>query len=177
MTSRNAGRRQVRSTDARIAGLEVVDRYTLRIRLNQPDYNFGYLLAMPATGAHAREVIEAYEDSNAHPVGTGPYVLKKWVRGSKITLEANPDYPHQAWNFQPSSEVYDKQLIAEMKGKTIPQIGVIEIQWLLPERYVRQAVCRCRQASGLTRAQYPVRPNVLSDGDRCRVATWGPPTA
>jgi ABC-type transport system substrate-binding protein len=66
--------------------------YTLRVRLKETDYNFGYVLAMVATSAQAREVVEAYEDTNAHPVGTGPYVLKKWVRGSKIILEANPDY-------------------------------------------------------------------------------------
>jgi ABC-type transport system substrate-binding protein len=113
--------------DAKVAGLEVLDNYTLRIRLNDTDFNFGYFLAMPATAAQAREVVEAYDDSNAHPIGTGPYVLKKWVRGSKIILEANPDYRDVVWDFQPSSDSYDKKLIAEMKGKKIPQIGVIDI--------------------------------------------------
>ena len=113
--------------DAKVAGLEVLDNYTLRIRLNDTDYNFGYFLAMPATAAQAHEVVEAYEDSNAHPVGTGPYVLKKWVRGSKIILEANPEYRDVVWDFQPGSDPYDKKLVAEMKGKKIPQIGVIDI--------------------------------------------------
>jgi ABC-type transport system substrate-binding protein len=113
--------------DAKVAGLEVLDNYTLRIRLNDTDYNFGYYLAMPATAAQAQEVVETYEDSNAHPVGTGPYVLKKWVRGSKIILEANPDYRDVVWDFQPGSDPYDKKLVAEMKGKKIPQIGVIDI--------------------------------------------------
>jgi ABC-type transport system substrate-binding protein len=113
--------------DAKVAGLELLDNYTLRIRLNDTDYNFGYLLAMPATAAQAREVVEAYDDTNAHPVGTGPYVLKKWVRGSKIALEANPDYRDVIWDYQPGSDPYDKKLVAEMKGKKIPQIGAVEI--------------------------------------------------
>jgi ABC-type transport system substrate-binding protein len=113
--------------DAKVPGLEVVDRYTLRIRLREADYNLGYFLAMPATSAQAREVVEAYEDSNAHPVGTGPYVLKRWVRGSKIILEANPDYRDVTWDFQPSSDPVDRQLAAEMKGKKMPQIGVVDI--------------------------------------------------
>ena len=112
--------------DAKVTGLEVVDSHTLRIRLVDTDYNFGYILAMPATSAQAREVVEGYDDSNSHPVGTGPYVMKKWVRGSKITLEAYSNYRPVAWDFQPSSDPYDKKLIAEMKGKRIPQIGVIE---------------------------------------------------
>ena len=113
--------------DAPVSGLELVDSHTLRLRLNVNDYNFGYLLAMPATAAQAREVVEAYDDTNSHPVGTGPYVLKKWVRGSKIILEANPSYRTVTWDFQPGSDPYDKKLVAEMKGKKIPQIGVIDI--------------------------------------------------
>src|SRR6185436_15846200 len=42
-------------------------------------------------------------------------------------LEANPDYRETAWDFQPSGDAYDKQLIAEMKGKRMPQIGVVDI--------------------------------------------------
>ena len=71
--------------DAKVAGLEVVDRHTLRIRLTRTDYNFTYILAMPAMSIAAREVIDAYgEDTNAHPVGTGPYMLTRWARASKI---------------------------------------------------------------------------------------------
>src|SRR6202790_5912174 len=69
--------------DARIAGLEVVDRYTLRIRLTRTDYNFSYILAMPAMSIVARGVIDAYgDDSSAPPVGTGPYMLTRWARAS-----------------------------------------------------------------------------------------------
>ena len=40
--------------DAPIAGLEVVDRYTLRIRLNAPDLRFPYVLAVPNIAAQSR---------------------------------------------------------------------------------------------------------------------------
>jgi ABC-type transport system substrate-binding protein len=114
--------------DAKLPGLEIVDRYTLRIRLTETDYNFAHILAMPTFGAVAREVIEAYaEDTNAHPVGTGPYLLKKWVRSSKLLLEANPHYRGFTWNFQPGLEAGDQALVAAMKGKRMPQIGSIEV--------------------------------------------------
>ena len=35
--------------DAQVAGLESPDPYTLRIKLSETDYNFGYVLAMIAT--------------------------------------------------------------------------------------------------------------------------------
>ena len=61
--------------DAPIEGLAAIDRYTIRIKLNEPDYIlFGYLCSSPMA-AVAREVIERYGDGNGwtmdHPVGTG----------------------------------------------------------------------------------------------------------
>lgn len=113
--------------DAPVAGLTTPDRYTLKIILTAPDYNFPYHLAMPTFGAVAREVIEYYDsDTNSHPVGTGPYRLGKWVRASFIELIANPDYRGIDWNFS-AQEAGDEALVAEMKGKLLPTIGRIEI--------------------------------------------------
>jgi ABC-type transport system substrate-binding protein len=121
--------------DAPVRGLEVVDRYTLRIRLNATDYNFSYILAMPALSAVAREVIEAYpEDTNAHPIGTGPYILTSWLRKSKMVLEANPDYREVIWNFKGSDDPRDKAAVAAMTGKRIPQIGRVEINVIAEEQ-------------------------------------------
>src|SRR5437016_7847495 len=81
--------------DAKISGLEAIDRYTLRIRLKETDYNLPYVLAHEPTSAVAREVIEKYADEGgramANPVGTGPYVLKQWIRSSKIVLERSEE--------------------------------------------------------------------------------------
>lgn len=121
--------------DKAIAGLEAVDRHTLRIRLNAPDQTFGYLLAHATTGAVAREVIEAYgNDTGRHPVGTGPYVLKNYVPRSKVILEANPDYRGYIWDFKSSGEAWDAQVIADMKGKKMPQIGRVEVSIIEEEQ-------------------------------------------
>ena len=115
--------------DAKVAGLEVLDRYTLRFRLTATDYSFPYIVAHVPMGAVAREVVQAYagEELMAHPVGTGPYILKSWTRRSRIVLEANPDYRGFVWDFQPSDEAWDQALIADMKGKQMPQVGRVEI--------------------------------------------------
>ena len=121
--------------DAKVPGLEVVDRHTLRIHLTEPDYNFAYILAMPSMSAVAREVVEAYpDDTNAHPVGTGPYVLKSWTRKARMVLEANPDYREVVWDFAGSDDPRDKAAVAAMKGRRIPQIGRIEISVIEEEQ-------------------------------------------
>jgi len=121
--------------DAKVPGLEVVDRYTLRIRLTRTDYNFTYILAMPAMSIVAREVVDGYaEDTNAHPVGSGPYMLTRWVRGSKISLEANPSYHGFVWSFQAGTDPRDKEIVTAMKGRKMPIIGRIEISVIEEEQ-------------------------------------------
>ena len=114
--------------DKKIQGFEIPDSHTLRIRLKDPDYSFSQIMAFAETSAVAREVIETYgEESNFHPVGTGPYMLGKYVRSSKIFLKANPDYRKETWDFKPGSDPRDKDIVARMKGKQIPAIGNVEI--------------------------------------------------
>jgi len=113
---------------ARVAGLETPDRYTLRITLTHSDYTFLQVFALPALSAVAREVVEAYPNEvAAHPVGTGPYVLKQWVRASKIVLEANPGFRGFTWDFEPGDDPVDKTIAARMRGLKMPQVGTIEI--------------------------------------------------
>jgi ABC-type transport system substrate-binding protein len=113
--------------DAKVEGLETPDRYTLRIRLKTTDYNFAHLLAFSLSGAVAREAIEAYGDETAaHPVGTGPFLLKSYTRSSKIVLEANPLYRGKTWDFTPHDDV-GRRIAERMKGKRLPQIERVEV--------------------------------------------------
>ncbi|HVF65827.1 MAG TPA: ABC transporter substrate-binding protein [Casimicrobiaceae bacterium] len=115
--------------DAEIEGLKALDKYTLQLKLVEPDYVLVGYMSHSAMSAVAREVIEAHGDQSgwamANPVGTGPFRLKEWRRGQKITLEANPGY--RVEYFPTSGESSDAAMIARMKGKRLPQIGRIDI--------------------------------------------------
>jgi len=115
--------------DATIEGLQALNRYTLRLKLKEPDYiMLGYMTQSPMA-AVAREVIEAYGDASgwamSNPVGTGPYRLKSWRRGAQIVLEANPNYRDET--FPVSDDPADRELEAKMRGKKLPIVGRIEI--------------------------------------------------
>ena len=113
--------------DAPIEGIEVVDRYTLRIRLTQPDFTFIYVLATPPSSAMAREVVERYgSDIGAHPVGTGPFRLAEWKRASKIVLEANPGFRTLRYEAAPGDDAQSKAIYAQNRGKLLPLVGRIE---------------------------------------------------
>ncbi|HSC22266.1 MAG TPA: ABC transporter substrate-binding protein [Casimicrobiaceae bacterium] len=115
--------------DAPIEGLAALDRYTIRVQLEEPDYIlFGYLCAS-AMAAVAREVIERYADANGwvmdHPVGTGPFMLKSWRRGQQIVLEANPGFRDE--RFPQPSDADDRTHFAALVGKPLPLVERVEI--------------------------------------------------
>lgn len=119
--------------DQPIEGLRAIDRYTLQLRLTEP--NYPVIHDNLIRGAVAREVVEAAGgDIRARPVGTGPYRLREWKQGSRIILEANPGY--RAIRFPESSDPARAALVRSMKGKTLPQVGVVEIS-LIEEDAVR----------------------------------------
>jgi ABC-type transport system substrate-binding protein len=151
--------------DAAVPGLQVIDRYTLRIRLNKPDYNFLYVAAYTGLGAVAREVIEAYgNQSGQHPVGTGAYMLQQYIPHSKIVLAANPDYRGFTWDFQ-SAEQSDDALVREMHGKEMPQIGRVDIS-IIEEEQARWLAFQDRQLD-LDFLPQVAAPKVM-DGDKLK---------
>ena len=169
--------------DRPIAGLESPDKYTLVIRLLAPDYNLSYILAMSATVAVAREVVEFYGSAfGEHPVGTGPFRLKEWRRSSKIVLEANPDYREDYFHTAGSDDPRDQAIIEHLKGKRLPLVGRVEIspieeeqpRWLaflnneydylrpIPTPFIDVAMPGGKLAPNLAKAGMTTRPDEIA---------------
>jgi len=111
--------------DAPVDGLRALDRYTLQVKLVEPNYPiirdlFGFV------GAVAREVVEAAGgDIRTRAVGTGPFRLREWKRGSRIVLDANPAY--RRVHFPESGDPAQAALVRSMQRKVLPQIAVVEV--------------------------------------------------
>jgi ABC-type transport system substrate-binding protein len=113
-----------------IPGLQAIDRYTLRIRLNEPDNNFLFYMAMPAASVVAREVIEAYPgQAGNHPVGTGPFVIGDWKHSDRIVLLKNPVSSavfHSSLGEQ--NDAGDKLLAAALEGQRLPRVDRVDVK-------------------------------------------------
>jgi len=82
-----------------LAAIEAVDELTVRFTLCEPDVAFPAKVAFSALGIHPSEHLEATGGAPIdNPIGTGPYRLEAWERGSQIVLTANEDY----WGEPPS---------------------------------------------------------------------------
>ncbi len=86
-----------------IERIDTPDRHTVVLRLKEP---FAPLLGLLATGSGSNPMVlpkHVFGDgqdlkrhpANQRPVGSGPYKIKQWARGSHIELERNPNY-HRA---------------------------------------------------------------------------------
>ena len=158
--------------DAPIEGLKVLDRYTFQVKLRQPQFVFIYNFAdCRITCAVAREVAEHYgEDFGAHPVGTGPFRLAFWKRGSKMVFERSPSFREEYFDEQATDE-RGREILAKFKGRRLPMIDRVEVsiieetqpRWLsflngemdliflVPEEFAYQAFPNNKVAANLAR--------------------------
>ncbi len=116
--------------DTPVEGLQVLDRYRFQIKLAQPAPRFLYVLASPAlAGAQAREVVEQdFKTIGERPVGTGPFRLAAWTRGTRIVLERNPVHRHNRYDFQPNADDPQGQALAKkFSGRSLPMLDRVEL--------------------------------------------------
>ena len=78
-----------------LAKLEAVDASTVKFTLCNPDVALPSKVAFSALQILPSEYLEktgGKGDLVEKPIGTGPYKLSKWEKGSQIVLERNDDY-------------------------------------------------------------------------------------
>lgn len=115
-----------------VSGIKVISPYKVSITLKTPEAYWLNIMAMPFTTAmEDRKVVGGYMKKygknvavglnaiNKHPIGTGPYMLKKWIQGKEVILMKNPHYhlikgqPYASQikvTIGPSSQTQDLQL-------------------------------------------------------------------
>jgi ABC-type transport system substrate-binding protein len=88
------GAREFREGRARrVAGLTAVDRYTVRVVVDEAPVPFVSLLAIGHAKIVPREIVEREGEAfGRHPVGTGPFRFVRWERGREIVLAANREH-------------------------------------------------------------------------------------
>ncbi|MBX6320475.1 MAG: ABC transporter substrate-binding protein [Rhodospirillaceae bacterium] len=114
-----------------ITSYEAVDDHTVRMRLDEPFTPMLNNLAMFSGSILPRALVEKDpEGFFAHPVGSGPFVLKEWRKGEAIVLAKNPHY------WQPGKPAIDGaeiQVIGEDNSRVLKlQAGELDAAIAIP---------------------------------------------
>lgn len=80
-------------TSGGVSGIQVLDDYTLQIRLIYPFAGFLNILTTPGCYVYPKEAFEKYSfDMRTKCVGTGPFRVKSIHEKEAVFLERNPNY-------------------------------------------------------------------------------------
>jgi len=99
--------------------VEAVDTYTVKFTLNKKYAPFLATLAMGVFAIVSPTYVKAHNGTQTtdrlglNPVGTGPYMMKEWVKDSTITLERNPNY----WGAAPVEDEIIFKVITEQASR------------------------------------------------------------
>ena len=83
-----------------VEGFRALDRRTFQIQLENADLAFIQQLTYPTMAPIPREeVLRQGARFWLRPTGTGPFLIKQWMRGKRFCLERNPHYflPNQPY--------------------------------------------------------------------------------
>lgn len=77
-----------------IQEVEVIDPHTVKVNLSRVDGAFLDNIAMFAAAIEPKKVVEEVGDKtfSEHPIGSGPFEVKEYVRGQRTVLQPNPHY-------------------------------------------------------------------------------------
>ena len=99
-----------------IASVETPDAYTVVVNLNFPDFELaqGYFGAAQQLGIVSKAYFDELgeDETNAQPVGTGPYVLESASAGSEIRFTLRDDIEGH-WRIQPEFETIVFRVVPE----------------------------------------------------------------
>jgi peptide/nickel transport system substrate-binding protein len=97
-----------------IASVDVVDPYRVAFNLTKPSpVLFSLLGERPGFMVSPTAWQKLGKDFGEHPVGTGAFILKEWVRGTQVTLERNPNY------WEKGLPYLDRIVIRDLAGSVI----------------------------------------------------------
>ncbi len=110
-----------------LRGMKVEDDTHFTVTLAEPFAGFIAELAAPSTAIYSRSIVtKAGDDFGVVPektIGTGPYIIKEWNRGSGLVFEANPLY----WGEKPTAQRVELKVMDPSSMSMAFQKGDLDI--------------------------------------------------
>ncbi|MBO9625531.1 MAG: ABC transporter substrate-binding protein [Microbacterium sp.] len=113
-----------------IASTEVTGEYELTVTLSRPNAAFIHALSTPHWPIYSGKVLSEHTPAElgADPtlsIGTGPFRVKEYVKGSKLVLERNPDYAWAPETAAHQGPAYLDEVVVQFVPETQARIGAL----------------------------------------------------
>lgn len=76
----------------KLESIETPDKYTIIFKTKEPYAPFINYIASPWSEIVPKELVDQEGDLKRKAIGTGPFILKEYVKGSHVTMVKNPNY-------------------------------------------------------------------------------------
>jgi oligopeptide transport system substrate-binding protein len=122
----------------KISGVEVLDKYSFRIRLKRPYPQLIYWMAFQCLAPVAREAVEYYDGKEHNgvqrgdfrkfaTVGTGPFRLAEYIPRQRVRLERVPTYKTTTFPTDGDIPPEKADLIKSLQGKPLPLVDEVNM--------------------------------------------------
>lgn len=113
-----------------IAGTEVVDEHTLKVTLSRPNAALIHAFSTPHWPIYSGAVLSAHTPAelSSNPllsVGTGPFKVAEYVKGSKLVLERNDDYQWAPETWGHTGPAYLDEVVVQFVPEPQARIGAL----------------------------------------------------
>lgn len=117
-----------------VKSVEALDEHTVKIKLNFPYQPFIYSFAHGGIFFQSKVAAEKLgTDIGLKPSGTGPFMLKEWVKGDHMVMVRNPNY----WGKEPWADKITIRVIPEDSVRLMAlEVGEIDVAPVVPVIYV-----------------------------------------
>ncbi len=105
----------IKTNTENIKQVDIIDDETIKITTFEPCAVILENLAANGNAIVPKKLIDAGNNFNENPIGTGPYVFKEWKMGDSLTFEAFEDY----WDGEPKIKNMIWKIIPEGSSRTI----------------------------------------------------------
>ena len=139
--------------DFEVEGIEVVDQYTIKFEIIEPNSIFLYNLARPFTFIFPREAYEKYGlEMRVHAVGTGPFHIQHIEENTSVILKKNDNYYayDEEGNKLPYIDGIKIKFIQDRKTELLEfKKGNLDLMYRLPTDYIIEILEEANSQKGV----------------------------
>ncbi len=130
---------------AKFTTIEALDEYTVKIVTDGPYSDTLYDLSHTGTSICPKALIDAKNDFNKNPVGTGPFKYRSWVLGDRLTMDRFDGYFNPARKAKVQTIIF--RFIPEASSRTIAlEMGEVDVV----HQVETMDIARLRKTPGIT---------------------------